>query len=548
LLMMDNIASDAGRSPNAPTKERHAGTREAKGMASIHEIRNPRRWFLSLIALIAVVVVLAIPRGAAAHPLGNFTVNQYTRIEVANKSLRLVYVLDMAEIPAFQERQRIDTNSNGAVDDAEIATYLDSEVPTILDQLSLMVGNQGLALHAVSRELTFPEGQAGLSLLRMRLVLTPASDNLLTATNQPINFRDDFATDRLGWREIVVTHGAGVAVSGIETPPIDASNELRNYPTDLLKSPLDERGVGFGAMLADAPAAAGYDHFVNGNQVATGPATRPGGGATGAHFAALLNRSESTTLGLIVTLLAAMVWGAAHALSPGHGKTVVGAYLVGSRGTPRHAAFLGMTVTITHTAGVIALGMITLFASNYILPERLFPWISVFSGLTVIVLGLWTFRARMRGDAHHHHHHDHSHDHVHDHEHSHEDGHVHSHGGHTHTHLPPQQISWRSLLALGISGGLLPCPSALVVLLGSIALGKIGFGLALVVAFSLGLAITLTSLGLAFLYAGNVLNKRISDGGRIRFVFRYGPALGSLALTLAGAMIILRALEQTGLR
>jgi ABC-type nickel/cobalt efflux system permease component RcnA len=265
-----------------------------------------------------------------------------------------------------------------------------------------------------------------------------------------------------------------------------------------------------------------------------------------------------------VTLLAAMLWGAAHALSPGHGKTVVGAYLVGSRGTPRHAAFLGLTVTITHTAGVIALGMITLFAANYILPERLFPWISVFSGLTVIVLGLWTFRLRLRGEGHHHHHHshDHSHDHAHthdqdhvhdhehyhEHEHSHEDGHVHSHGGHTHSHLPPQQISWRSLLALGISGGLLPCPSALVVLLGSIALGKVGFGLALVIAFSLGLALTLTSLGLAFLYAGNILNRRIGEGGRIRFVFRYSPALGSVALTFAGAMIILRALEQTGLR
>ena len=519
------------------------------GMSS--GIRKYRRIVFTFFALIAVVVVLAIPRGAAAHPLGNFTVNQYTRIEVADKGLRLVYVLDMAEIPAFQERQRIDTNGDGTVDDTEIATYLDSEVPAILNQLALTVGAQDIDLQAVSRELTFPEGQAGLSLMRMRLVLTPASNDLFTTANQAISFRDDFATDRLGWREIVVTHGAGIAISGVEIPPTDASNELLNYPTDLLKSPLDERDITFGAMLADVPAAPGYDHFVNGSQVTTGPATRPGGGATGAHFAALLNRSESTTLGLIVTLFAAMIWGAAHALSPGHGKTVVGAYLVGSRGTPRHAAFLGLTVTITHTAGVIALGMITLFASNYILPERLFPWISVFSGVTVIVLGLWTFRARLRGDAHHHHHthdHEHDHEHPHEHDHSHGEGHVHSHGGHTHTHLPPPQISWRSLLALGISGGLLPCPSALVVLLGSIALGKIGFGLALVVAFSFGLAITLTSLGLAFLYAGNVLNKRISDGGRIRFVFRYGPALGSLALTLAGAMIILRALEQTGLR
>jgi ABC-type nickel/cobalt efflux system permease component RcnA len=277
-------------------------------------------------------------------------------------------------------------------------------------------------------------------------------------------------------------------------------------------------------------------------------ATRPDGGASGARFASLLDRSESTTIGLVLTLLAAMLWGAAHALSPGHGKTIVGAYLVGSRGTPRHAAFLGLTVTITHTAGVVALGLVTLFASNYILPEQLFPWISVFSGLTIIVLGLWTLQTRLRGDTgpgHHHHDHEHEHDHVHDHAHNHQ----HSHEGHTHSHLPPegQRVNMRSLLALGISGGLLPCPSALVVLLGSIALGKVVFGLALVVALSLGLATTLTSVGLAFLYAGKLLDSRINGGGRIRLVFRYGPALGPFALVVAGAVIIFRALGQTGL-
>jgi nickel/cobalt transporter (NicO) family protein len=217
---------------------------------------------------------------------------------------------------------------------------------------------------------------------------------------------------------------------------------------------------------------------------------------------------------------------------------------VGSRGTPRHAAFLGLTVTITHTAGVISLGLVTLFASNYILPEQLFPWISVFSGLTIITLGLWTIQSRLRADSGPGHHYHHDHDHGHDHHHE-----AHSHGGHTHSHLPPEgeRVSIRSLLALGISGGLLPCPSALVVLLGSIALGKVEFGLALVVAFSLGLATTLTSVGLAFLYAGRLLDSRINGGGRIRLVFRYGPTLGSFALVVAGAVIIFRALGQTGL-
>jgi nickel/cobalt transporter (NicO) family protein len=510
-------------------------------MVATSLVRQVGKKSLAIIALIAVVAVLAIPESAAAHPLGNFTVNQYTRIEVTEKSLRLVYVLDMAEIPTFQERQKIDANGDGAIDDAEAATYLDSAVPEIVSQLGLTVDGNVVELQPISRELTFPEGQAGLSLMRLRLVLTPTAAGLLANSPEAIEFRNDYATDRLGWREILATHGPDVSLNGVETPPTDASNELRNYPADLLSSPLDQREVAFRAALAPGPAAPGYAHFVAGERLSSGPATRPRGGASGARFAALLNRSESTTIGLIVTLLAAMLWGAAHALSPGHGKTVVGAYLVGSRGTPRHAAFLGLTVTITHTAGVIALGMITLFASNYILPERLFPWISVFSGLTVIALGLWTFQSRLRGGPSfgHHHHHDEQNAML-----------VHSHGGHSHSHLPAddQDVTWRSLLALGISGGLLPCPSALVVLLGSIALGRVGFGLALVIAFSLGLAATLTSLGLAFLYAGHLLNERLRDHGRLTVLIRYGPAVGSLALTLAGAMIILRGLEQTGLR
>jgi nickel/cobalt transporter (NicO) family protein len=523
---------------------------ELTRMVATSGVQQIRKWSLALIALIAVAAALAIPKGASAHPLGNFTVNQYTRIEVADKSLRLVYVLDMAEIPTFQERQKIDTNGDEAIDDAETATYLDSTIPEIVDQLGLTVDGNDVELQPISRELSFPEGQAGLSLMRLRLVLAPSAADLLATSPKAIDFRNEYATDRLGWREIVVTHGAGVSVSGIVTPPTDASYELRDYPADLLSSPLDQREVTFGAALAPGPAAPGYDQFVAGTSKSGGAITRPGGGASSARFAALLDRSEGTTIGLIVTLIAAMLWGTAHALSPGHGKTVVGAYLVGSRGTPRHAVFLGLTVTITHTAGVIALGMITLFASSYILPERLFPWISVFSGLTVIALGLWTFKSRLRArpsNGHHHHDHNHGDHHHHDEQ---DATHVHSPDGHSHTHLPPdgQSVTWRSLLALGISGGLLPCPSALVVLLGSIALGRVGFGLALVVAFSLGLAATLTSLGLAFLYAGHMLNARFRDHGRLTLVIHYGPAVGSLALTLAGAMIILRALDQTGLR
>jgi ABC-type nickel/cobalt efflux system permease component RcnA len=239
---------------------------------------------------------------------------------------------------------------------------------------------------------------------------------------------------------------------------------------------------------------------------------------------------------------------------------VVGAYLVGSRGTPRHALFLGLTVTVTHAAGVIALGLLILFASRTILPEQLYPWLRLASGLLVAVLGLTILRQRLLGlpafghrhEEHGHihiHDHDHPHDHAHVHDHSHDHVHahelVHSHDGHAHSHLPPgaegERLTWRSLLALGISGGLLPCPSALLALLGAVAVGRAGFGLMVVVAFSLGLAATLTGVGLLFLYAGRFLERRALTG-RWSGILQFAPALAAVAVTASGAMIAARAL------
>ena len=169
-----------------------------------------------------------------------------------------------------------------------------------------------------------------------------------------------------------------------------------------------------------------------------------------------------------------MGWGALHALTPGHGKTMVAAYLAGSRGTARHAFALGATVTIAHTARVFALGFVTLTLSEFILPETLYPWLNLVRGVMVLALGLARDpaaagrlrrgRAAARAAAH-----EHGHGHAHDHGHGarrHDHGHAHDHGEHGHSHAPPDELSWRSLLALGVSGGMIPCPSALVLLLG----------------------------------------------------------------------------------
>jgi len=295
-------------------------------------------------------------------------------------------------------------------------------------------------------------------------------------------------------------------------------------------------------------------------------------------FTLLITLENLTLPTVLLALLISFVWGAMHAMTPGHGKTIVGAYLVGSRGTLKHALYLGLTTTITHTLGVFALGLVTLFASKFIVPEKLFPWLTLLSGLFVVGIGINLFVSRFKasgavfpkikatvaepvlrpvfehseadrpGHAHqyvlnpvreHMHVHDHDHPHVHRHN-DHGLDHSHDHG--EHSHMPPEQVTWRSLLALGISGGLLPCPSALVVLLGAIALNRIGFGMVLVLAFSLGLAGALTVIGMTFIYAGRLFNRFPVQGRILSFL----PVLSALFVSVIGLGILVKALIEIG--
>jgi nickel/cobalt exporter len=229
----------------------------------------------------------------------------------------------------------------------------------------------------------------------------------------------------------------------------------------------------------------------------------------------LLHQQALTPWMIAAAIGIAFALGAAHALTPGHGKTIVAAYLVGSRGTLKHAAFLGGMVTFTHTISVFALGLVTLFLFQYVMPQKVTQVLGAISGLSIVAIGGWMLFKRLRGAGHvhshthdhvhdhaHEHHHHHDHDHAHDHAHT----HTHSHGpdGHTHSHVP-DEISWSSLVALGASGGLVPCESALVLLLTAIALRRVGLGLVLLVSFSLGLALVLMAIGVLVIYAKNLL-------------------------------------------
>ena len=211
---------------------------------------------------------------------------------------------------------------------------------------------------------------------------------------------------------------------------------------------------------------------------------------------------SSTDLGsAIAGVVIACGFGAAHALSPGHGKTLVSAYLIGTKGTPQQAVWLGLTTSITHTLAIYLLGLIALFASQYLLPEQLYPYLSVMSGLAICVVGFRLLFKRLfvKQPAHTHSHPHHSDDTC---------------AGCRDFASPP--TDWSSLLTLGISSGLTPCPSALVLLLGAVAIHRIPFGLLLVGGFSVGLAFVLTGLGLLTVYASQWLERFPTAGGWVR--------------------------------
>lgn len=522
---------------------------------------------LRLSTLLALVIALVVVPTVAAHPLGNFTINHYAGLRVSRDTIAIDYVLDMAEIPAFQEIATFDANHNGQPDADETAPYHRGKCESLLPDLDLRLDGRPVGLALDSSAIEFPPGAGGLLTLRLscafRAPLAPTGENI------GVEFEDHSYPKRLGWREIVVT-GDGVSLQG-DFASSSVSQRLTAYPKDLLSSPLDQREVSFQLTPMVAPGQSSAPPTVRDE--------RPGplGNARSDAFTQLITLKDLSLPTLLLALVVAMVWGAMHAMTPGHGKTLVGAYLVGSRGTARHALFLGLTTTVTHTAGVFALGLVTLLASEFIVPERLYPWLSFISGLLVVGIGLNLFVSRLRPaltglrvfggarlfstphNAHihaghpshdhgpHAHHHDHAHDHGdHAHDHTHSD-HDHAHDSDSHSHLPlgadGSPVTWRSLLALGISGGLLPCPSALVVLLGAIALDRIGFGLVLVLAFSFGLAGTLTAIGLLLVYAGRLL-ERVTIRGR---VMRLLPAASALFIAVAGMGITAQAFLQLGL-
>jgi ABC-type nickel/cobalt efflux system permease component RcnA len=263
---------------------------------------------------------------------------------------------------------------------------------------------------------------------------------------------------------------------------------------------------------------------------------------------------------------AAIALGALHGLEPGHSKTMMAAFIVAIRGTVRQAVLLGLSATLSHTAVIWALAFVGLHYSGQFTAEQTEPYFQLVTGALVVGMAGWMFIRTRRGvlaEAHHHHSHSHPHSHDHDHEHghhhhhdAHDHDHPHEHSEHSHLAAPEyedeherehaeeiehrfadRRVTTGQLILFGLTGGLMPCPAAFAVLLVCLQLKKFTLGFALVVAFSVGLAITLVSVGAIAALSVRHASKHFTGFGKIA---RKMPYVSSVVMLLIGIFIALQ--------
>jgi nickel/cobalt exporter len=465
------------------------------------------RRFLRAAAL--AVLCAGIPAAVLAHPLGNFTINHFAGILVTPAEVRLDVVIDMAEIPTFQERLKIDADGDGDVTEAETAAAAGPSCDAEAKLLRFAIDGVASALVTASSSITFPPGLGGLSTMRIECAYVAPLPSPLTRA--AVTFEDPSYPDRIGWREIVA-NGDGVSIDSGGLPTTSLSKRLTTYPTDLISQPIDTRSASIvvtpapgGPMASPAPTTG------NGTTLPVGVGAVPGG--VGGELPAIFRELDLTPFVALLSIVTAFALGAGHALTPGHGKTIMAAYLVGTRGTSFHAVGLGLSVTVSHTLGILALAALVVGAQGLLPPDVVVRVTPVAAAVTILMIGGWMLVREVRrrldlarlatADGH-----------THDHE-SGAHPHDHSHGGVAHSHAPAtaSTISWRGLFALGLAGGLIPSTSALIILLGSIASGRPAFGFVLVVIFGLGMAAVLSGVGLALVLARERLDRLPSGSG-----------------------------------
>jgi len=549
----------------------------------MHKDKDRSRQRLTRFVMLLYALML-ISSTSFAHPMGNFSINHYSKVKIGEQSVEVRYLIDMAEIPTFQELRRFDIKPGA--EEPGVSRYLDKQEQLLKAGLSLENDGQPVRLETISRQLIFADGAGGLPTMKIGFVFRARLE--VASGDHRLSYVDNNFPGRAGWKEVVVL-GDGIRILDSSAPGTDRSQELANYSSDVLNSPPQQVSavVAFKTALSKAhtnPSATTSskqklpretkaahpavtmrrpNRSLDGIASAEPAASPSSSGSVNPTVAPLPRAARGNTprsrftelisthgkLSFWILFSAALIaagLGALHALEPGHGKTIVAAYLVGSRGTAKHAVLLGIVVTAAHTAGVYLLGAATLYASRYIVPEQLYPWLGAISGLSVAGLGIFIFLRHWTGESG---------------EHAHAPGEQHSHwflslfkpstsrsaltGTANRTASLPgskpagskpaaRELSLRELCVLGVTGGIVPCPAALVVLLSAFSLHRIGFGLFLITAFSFGLAAVLVIVGLTMVYAKRVVSSRVHSGAA---GLRYLPCLSSAFMVVLGVAI-----------
>lgn len=508
---------------------------------------------------LAALGLLFFPVHVLAHPMGNFSISHYSGISIGRDYLEVRYLIDMAEIPTFQEMQQFGIAARP--DEPGLPAYLSAKAAAFAQDLHVTLNGRVLPLRVVSQDVIFPTGAGNLPTMKFGFVYRAQIPVDCSAAPCQLDYQDANFPDRAGWKEIVVGSGQEIALISSTAPDRDRSGQLSNYPADLLNNPPQSLQANFVFSVTGSQPYTLASHIVptgsgvsprrsgaalNKVELASSHAPSQGVPADGAHRGVQIKPNQQATprnafteliatkqVGFDIALLAALIaagLGALHALEPGHGKTIVAAYLVGSKGTARHALLLGMVVTISHTAGVYLLGGITLYAQKYILPDRIYPFLGVLSGMLIAGTGCFLFLQRYLGGQF-----------------------AHSHSTEVAPRVPapttdgPQRrarVSARQLLVLGVTGGMVPCPAALVVLLSAVALHRTGFGLFLIVAFSIGLAAVLIAMGFIAVYAGRMMSQLPFEAPLIQ---RWLPMASALMISVLGCGIAVRGLLAAGI-
>ncbi|MDQ0580032.1 HoxN/HupN/NixA family nickel/cobalt transporter [Streptomyces rishiriensis] len=530
-----------------------------------------RRLLASCAAVFTAGCALALvpSADASAHPLGNFTVNRYDGLVAAPGQLRVDHVEDLAEIPATQAKPDIERLGT--------TEWARQRCATAATGSRLTVDGRAVGLTAGAGRVVVRPGQAGLDTLRVECRLTAPLPAVSGQDTVSLTFHSEGASSGPGWREITA-RGDRMTLTESDVPTKSVSSQLTRYPAELLSSPAD-------TSTASVRVRPGGAALVEAGRDAPAASVLPRGADRWTRALDSLVARQDLTVGFAaLALVIAVGLGAMHAVAPGHGKTIMAATAAarGGRARMKDVLPLAASVTVTHTLGVVALGLLVTAGSAA--APSVIAWLGLASGALVLFAGATLARKAWRGRGpgtshghphphphgghprahepaaapdrqlalvgastpHTHAHHDAGHEDGHDHGHRHDHGHAHTHthGGHTHTHAVAPTL--RGTLLLGFAGGMVPSPSAVVVLVGAAALGQAWFGLLLVVAYGVGLALTLTAAGFAVVRLGAGATRLLDRQPRwtthpvVTLVRRNLPLWSAFLVVALGAGLVLK--------